>query len=821
MKIKYRMLIGIAGAILFLVISNLITLQIINATNQMVSELTDVNSVKMSVLNRLKHLSDERAILFRNLIVLTEEEAVKASRERLAATSDEIAQIFTEIDGMKLNATEAALYGKIRENVVSAYASFGSFIMAIDEDFKDEATNILVTDFQEKYQGFSDIVNEFVHLVEDSNTQKVAQLKQEQSDGLFKIIAVLITSILLFSVIGALVARSFLRPIDAMRKTLHAIVQSGEMNHQVPVFSKDELGQVAQDVNYLLSTISSAINDVNSMMHDVSSGKFEREIDSEYKGDFLVLKNAVNESVSQTFNLVVVLRGTLTALQYGQFLSLKNEKIELRGDFLNVFNDLQNAMNAMSGTVRDISRTVQGLSQGDFSKRVTVDVSGEFVGLKDAVNTTLSNLESFVEEVVSVQVSISEGDLTKLVKGKYHGKMAVLKDSLNASTSNISAMIAKVGAVTQSVAEEADAIAHGSQEVSARIQNQAQSLESSSAQMERITSTVRGNAESAHQTREMTQAAQAKLGSGVEIMKNALVSMDDMAVASQKINDIITIIDGIAFQTNLLALNAAVEAARAGEHGRGFAVVAGEVRNLAGKSADAASEIKKLIENSVRISQQSGDYVKQTSEALIEINHSMGEMASMIATIADASAEQSKGIELMSHSMNEIDRMTQQSAGLVEETAAGSQDLKSQSVDLLNLVSGFKVDMTMVKRIQKLQNSDQAKQFQKMIEAHLAWKGKIRAFVDGMDIGVTYAAATDHTACILGKWFYSEGRELMHMPLMQQLGKEHEEMHQGIKKVMDAKKLGDSTMVEAGLEQVDTQSEKVVHILHELIDQVA
>ncbi len=426
-----------------------------------------------------------------------------------------------------------------------------------------------------------------------------------------------------------------------------------------------------------------------------------------------------------------------------------------------------------------------------------------------------------MEEVAQTQTRISEGDMTLKVEGQYSGKMATLKESLNASTSNISVMIAKVAAVTKEVASEAQSIAQGNDEVSNRVQSQAQALEQTAAQMERMTSIVAENSKTAQSTREITSQAQTQLNSGAKTMDLALSSMTEMTQASQKINDIIAIIDSIAFQTNLLALNAAVEAARAGEHGRGFAVVAGEVRNLAGKSAEAASEIKGLIENSVRISEQSGSYVKKTSESLGEINHSMDKMAEMIVSIADSSVTQTEGIRAVSDSVAQMDTMTQQNAALVEETASGSQDLTAQATDLLKLISNFKIDTVVANRMIKLQSSDTAQQLHKMIEANVAWKSKIRDFVEGEDIGISDEEATDPASSELGRWYHGTGQELMHLPLMQQLGEEHEQMYQGIKKVIDGKASDDVDMVEAGLAQVDTQSDKVVAILNQLIDEVA
>ncbi|MDG4811811.1 methyl-accepting chemotaxis protein [Hydrogenovibrio sp. 3SP14C1] len=820
MGIKTRMFIGIFGAILFLLVSNLVAQYIFGQTSKTVNEVVNENQVKVTLLNELKNLTDERAILSRDLVLTEKEDVIKATKKRLSETRNEIGDVFSSLEKMHLDAKEQAFFEAIQQNVVAANVSFGSFMVMVDEDFKIDAAEILMGEFGDKYQAFTDIVADFKQYEEQKNTVAVQELAEQEHIGVISLWSVLGVSVLIFSVAGFFVARSFLKPIIAMRETMTRITQSGELNHRVEIFSKDELGETSVAINNLLETIHGAISDVNGLMGEVSQGIFERTIEHEYKGDFLTLKNGVNQSVVQIHNMVLMLRDTANNLRNGVLEPVKSNDTVLSGDYADVMNDIEVSMNRIGETVQDISRTLESLSRGDFSKRVTAEARGEFVTLKDAINTTVEGLEAFVEEVALVQTSISEGDLTKLVAGTYHGKMAVLKDTLNSSTRNISEMIGKVGSVTRLVADESRSIADGSESISTRIQQQTVSLERTSTQMMQMTNTVRSNADSANNANHMTQDAQQKLTEGVQIMQKALESMDQMSEASQKINDIITLIDGIAFQTNLLALNAAVEAARAGDHGRGFAVVAGEVRNLAGKSSDAASEIKKLIENSVAISDQSGHYVKETSDALSQLNASMGEISAMISTIAKASNEQAIGIDDVSQAISEMDSTTQQNAGLVEEAAAGSQDLLQQSSDLLSLVREFKVDNQLVQRIERTQQSESAKELEKMVQAHLAWKSKIRAFVDGMDIGVTYETATDPTACALGQWYYGEGQVYGDLPLMQKLGEEHKEMHLGIKKVMDAKEIGDEEMVEAGLAQVDKQSEVVVDLLSQLMDEV-
>ncbi len=703
MKIKTKMFLGIGGVIIFLIISNLVTQQRIDKTNYTIKHLVLVTGVKIQLLNNLNILSAERATLTRDLVIFDpNSKQAEISRQRLKSGAEDISNLFKDLDSLPLNKKEIQFIEDIKSNMVDANLAFGGFIMAIDEGFIEDATEILVEDFQPKYEEFSKLVHKFKEYEESQSEEEISQLFAAQKQGEIFIWSFLLGSIIIFSIIGWLAARSFLKPINAMRETMLKIVKTGELSHQINVHAKDELGDVSRAINSLNSRSSVAIKSVIDVVQEMSKGHFDERITHESKGDFLVLKNSVNESISQIRSVMALLDKTAENLRKGKLEAPSTEGIELKGQFYTVMNALEDSTLRMHNTVHSIDTTLQELAKGDFSSRVEGPAHGEFVSLKDSINNTLESLEEFVEEVSLVQTRISNGDMTQLVTGTYHGKMAVLKDTLNSSSQHISVMIAKVESATKIVTRESETIAYSSREVANRIQSQSLSLEQTTTQMERMTTTVRNNAENALHTQKMTEQAQVKLDNGVEIMKKAMVSMEDMSQASQKINDIISIIDGIAFQTNLLALNAAVEAARAGEHGRGFAVVAGEVRNLAGKSAAAASEIKQLIENSVRISNTSGQYVKQTSDALLDINNSMDGMSTLINNIANASKEQSDGIDAVSQSISEMDRVSQQSASLVKETASGSNDLKIQSEELLQLVANFKIDTSLTQRIANL-----------------------------------------------------------------------------------------------------------------------
>ena len=207
-----------------------------------------------------------------------------------------------------------------------------------------------------------------------------------------------------------------------------------------------------------------------------------------------------------------------------------------------------------------------------------------------------------------------------------------------------------------------------------------------------MTAAVKHNADNAQQAATVTQTTATQAQAGVDVMHNAIESMEQINTSSQKINDIIGLIDSIAFQTNLLALNAAVEAARAGDHGRGFAVVAGEVRNLAGKSSDAAKDIRILIEDTVKKVSEGTLHVKGSGTALNEIVESIGKVNKIIEEIASSSNEQSIGVSQVNQAITEIDNAVQQNAALVEETAATAEELGNLSEKMNQNIAQFKLD---------------------------------------------------------------------------------------------------------------------------------
>lgn len=317
-------------------------------------------------------------------------------------------------------------------------------------------------------------------------------------------------------------------------------------------------------------------------------------------------------------------------------------------------------------------------------------------------NKNMRLLNQVVDDATQVLICFAGGDLNVRMKehlaedeeSMFRDQIKLLSDGFNAMSEKLTDVIQNAIHTSDIVSHAADEVAKGSGDLSQRVQQQAAAIEETSATMEQMTSAVQNTTENAQRTANMAKEVQAKSTDSAQVMQKTIEAMSEIQASSHKISEIVTLIDGIAFQTNLLALNAAVEAARAGDHGRGFAVVAGEVRALAQKSAEAAKDIKNLIDESVTRINEGTRLATESGESLDGITLSIDEMVAMITQIAQASVEQSEGIRQVNSAIAQIDDATQQNAALVEETTAASHTLSEQSTHLQKDMAYFEVPVS-------------------------------------------------------------------------------------------------------------------------------
>jgi methyl-accepting chemotaxis protein-1 (serine sensor receptor) len=286
---------------------------------------------------------------------------------------------------------------------------------------------------------------------------------------------------------------------------------------------------------------------------------------------------------------------------------------------------------------------------------------------------------------------IATGDLTQSIDTQSRNEMGRLFGAIRKMQDGVSALVKAVHGSTESIDTGAREIAMGNTDLSQRTEQQAASLQETASSMDQLTGTVRQNAENARQASQLAVNASDIATRGGEVVNEVVVTMRDITASSNKVVDIIGVIEGIAFQTNILALNAAVEAARAGEQGRGFAVVAGEVRSLAQRSASAAKEIKELIGDSVTRVQNGSELVGRAGTTMEEILQAVRRVTDIMGEISSASEEQSGGIEQVNRAVSQMDDVTQQNAALVEQAAAAAASLEEQTRQLRGVVGTWRV----------------------------------------------------------------------------------------------------------------------------------
>ncbi|MEM9627072.1 MAG: methyl-accepting chemotaxis protein [Pseudomonadota bacterium] len=340
-----------------------------------------------------------------------------------------------------------------------------------------------------------------------------------------------------------------------------------------------------------------------------------------------------------------------------------------------------------------IDQLVTAVQNGDFNQRIDLaEIGAEHLTAAEGMNAFAKVVDDATGEIGEILTALAKGDLTKRIKTDYKGRFGELKDDANRTADQLSAIVAQIQDATGELKTAASEINSGTEDLSKRTEQAAANLEETAASTEQMAATVRQNAENAKTASDLAGGADQNAKQGGQVVEKAVTAMAGIEESAQKITDIIGVIDEIAFQTNLLALNASVEAARAGEAGKGFAVVAQEVRQLAQRAAQAASDIKDLIQNSNGQVKDGVQLVNQAGQALTEIVGSIGKVAKIVQEISNASQEQAMGVQEINGSVSSMDEMTQQNSALVEESTAASRVLSQQAGTLGELIEFFKLD---------------------------------------------------------------------------------------------------------------------------------
>jgi methyl-accepting chemotaxis protein len=498
------------------------------------------------------------------------------------------------------------------------------------------------------------------------------------------------SEIILFAFIVALLA-VFAYAVFLAQKQLQSIFKvamqewgKGHFNYRMPLRG-DDSDVITQQLNAMFTHIESAHKEIQNVTNALASGKFDVRIEQTYEGDLDNLKEGVNASAESVSFMMNELEKIMRSLHEGNFSVRMDKRVP------NQFREqVDSALVSMHQIINAINDVMQCMNNGDFNTRVDLEARGDFAIMKLSVNGAVNTLDQMTHELLELANAQAQGDLATQAQGNYKGRLQELQQARIESTNSMRQVIINSRSTANSVGQTAELVLNSSANLSHLMQQQVRDLEQTSGTMHIMASAVQENTINARKVADLAHQVQHQSGQGVQVMQETIAAMQSISEASHKIGDIVTLIDGIAFQTNLLALNAAVEAARAGEHGRGFAVVASEVRALAQKSAEAAKDIKHLIDDSVDRIEVGTTLADKSGEMLGNITNSVEQVANMIEQIATASQEQSRGISQVHQAIANLDKVTQENTQLVEDTRQAAETLNTEADQLRNNIGFFK-----------------------------------------------------------------------------------------------------------------------------------
>jgi len=484
-------------------------------------------------------------------------------------------------------------------------------------------------------------------------------------------------------------SRSIIQPIARAVDAARALAQ-GRLDGDMQVRGSDETARLLrslQGVQQVLQRFSEA----QRRMHAAhEAGAIDHRLaDQEFEGAFGEMARQVNGLVAA--HIEVKMRLVALVREYADG-DLSRDMDRLPGGKAVLTETMDATKATLMAVNAEIRRLSDAAASGDFSQRGDAGRFGFlYRDMVESLNRLMASADAGLGEVGRLLSAVAEGDLTRQAAVDLPGQFGRLAEDANGTVRRLAEVVEQIRSGSDAINASASEIASGNDDLSRRTEQQAASLEETASSMEELTSTVRQNADNARQANQLAIGAVDVASQGGEVVGKVVQTMSAISDSSNRIADIIGVIDGIAFQTNILALNAAVEAARAGEQGRGFAVVAAEVRSLAQRSAGAAKEIKTLITDSADKVRHGNALVDQAGRTMGEIVTSIKRVTDIIADISAASQEQSAGIEQVNQAVMQMDEGTQQNAALVEEATAAARSMEQQAGQLVQTVAVFRV----------------------------------------------------------------------------------------------------------------------------------
>ncbi len=693
LRIGQRLAVGFSFVILLMLVLTAVGIQRVGRISDTLHAINDVNSVKQRHAIDFRGSVHDRAIALRDVVLAGDDETAAAAAGQIDALAARYAASAAPLDAMvqaSADPRDRALLDDIDAIEAEALPLIARVRALHDAGDADAARAVLMVEAAPAFVSWLARVNAFIDLQERKN-QDAAAAAMATADGFAALMLLLAGGALLAGGVSAwLLTRGITRPLRRARDAAER-VSRGDLQACVDVGRRDEVGDVLVAMQRMQDQLRAVIDAQRRMAETHEAGTISYRMDaSAFPGDYGVMVAGTNDLVAA--HIAVKMR-LLQVIQRYSVGDLAEDMDRLPGEKAVLTETMDTAKANLTAINGEIRRLVGAAADGDFSvrgdeARFEHDFRVMIAGLNRLMATTDGNLHA----LSSLLRTIARGDLTVRMDGDFHGVFARMRDDANATVAQLTGIVARIQDASGAIGTASSEIAAGNNDLSRRTEQQAANLEETAASMEELTSTVRQNADHARQANQLAIGAASVAQQGGEVVGQVVTTMADIETSSKKIGDIISVIDGIAFQTNILALNAAVEAARAGEQGRGFAVVASEVRTLAQRSANAAKEIKQLIDDSTGKVADGAALAGQAGKTMGEIVASVQRVTDIMAEISAASQEQASGIDQVNRTITQMDETTQQNAALVEEASAAARAMEEQAAGLAQTVAAFRVD---------------------------------------------------------------------------------------------------------------------------------
>lgn len=537
-----------------------------------------------------------------------------------------------------------ATFNTLKADYEAYHQSMDAAIAKLEAGDKEYVRNELVDgDLRELENAVKSSLDDMIYSI-TANASSASIQNDRLAERVYTVTLVLAGLVLVLSLtIGILIALGISRPIKRLTKDAKRLA-AGEIDIEISGnVNKDEVGQIREAFKKILQVVRELAQDTDMLISAAGQGELSVRADAEkHEGAYQKIVQGINAMLDATVTPMV-----------------------------------------------ESAKALGELANGNLSASVEGNFEGDFAIVKNAFNSTVETLKGYIGEITTVMEKVAGGMLDTVIESQYKGDFMALKSSINLSIASFNGLLKEIDTAAEEVAIGTLQLSSGSQTISQGATEQASALEELTAALSEIARETMRNADRAGKANEISLKAKDYALSGNEKMKALQTAMQEINASSSNISKIIKVIDDIAFQTNILSLNAAVEAARAGIHGKGFAVVAEEVRNLAGRSANAARETTELIENSIKKTNAGTKIANETAMALLEIVGEVEKTVELSGEIASASSGQAAGIDQVGKGIEQLSVVVQTNSATAQEAAASAEELSAQAETLKKMVRRF------------------------------------------------------------------------------------------------------------------------------------